>query len=155
EATRLVEYVDKKITPTIREILLSEINLKKAIFYENKKERERVVPFLTNALKLAQKYNQQETIVHCLLLKADIDEIKAIENLKSALEIAETLKLSPLIGQVMYKLACMYVKMNEKEKAQYYGRKALLIYNDIKTKLKDINQNYYINRPEYVALLEI
>ncbi|MEO0106414.1 MAG: AAA family ATPase, partial [candidate division WOR-3 bacterium] len=61
EAARLVEYVDKKITPTIREILLSEINLKKAIFYENKKERERVVPFLTNALKLAQKYNQQET----------------------------------------------------------------------------------------------
>uniref|UniRef100_A0A7C4XTF3 Guanylate cyclase domain-containing protein n=1 Tax=candidate division WOR-3 bacterium TaxID=2052148 RepID=A0A7C4XTF3_UNCW3 len=155
KAMELIEGVDKKIMKSLREILLSEVNLKKAMVYKNKKDYKKAHSLLVNSLKGAQKYNQKEIEVQSLIFLSEFEEEKEFDYLKSALEIAETIKLPPLIVQAMFKLTKFYAKINEKEKAQYYGQRALLTLNDIKSKLKDENQVCYTNRPEFVELLKI
>ena len=56
---------------------------------------------------------------------------------------------------MLYRLTQIFKKGNDIEKARHYGKKALLIYNDMKNKLKDENRKFFARRPEYVKLLEI
>ena len=72
-----------------------------------------------------------------------------------ALNIAELLKLPPLIATALYRMSQIYFQQNDSENAQYYGSKALNLYNDIKSKLNDEDQQFYNQKPEYATLLEV
>jgi hypothetical protein len=60
-----------------------------------------------------------------------------------------------LIAAVLFRMTEMFRAEEDFEKARHYGRKALFIHDDIKLKLKETRRQAYINRPEYVKLLEL
>ncbi|MEO0128660.1 MAG: AAA family ATPase [candidate division WOR-3 bacterium] len=155
EVDRYLNIADKKISLLVRDNLLAEINLKKSLSLINLNQVERAREFVNSAFNLAQKLNNKEIEFYCYLILSDIDEIKAMDHLKNALTISETLKYPPLIGQALYKLAVFCYEHNEIEQAHYYGRKALYVLDDIKSRLNSENRSYFIKKKEYTRLLEI
>jgi predicted ATPase/class 3 adenylate cyclase len=155
EANYYLELVNKKISVFVREGLLAEINLKKAIIYNYLKQYERAKEFVNNALKLATKFNNKEIKIFSLILLAELDQENADKYLKQALEIGETLKFPPLIGEVMFNLALRYHQQNDTGRASYFGRKALYIFDDIKAKLSPENKETFVRKPIYTKLLEM
>uniref|UniRef100_A0A7C6EI44 Guanylate cyclase domain-containing protein n=1 Tax=candidate division WOR-3 bacterium TaxID=2052148 RepID=A0A7C6EI44_UNCW3 len=149
-----LNLVDKKISLLVRDNLLAEINLKKSFILINMEQIEKAREFVNNALKLATKLNNKEIEFACYILLSDIEEEKGIDYLRNALNISETLKYPPLIGQALYKLALFYYNHKEIDQAHYYGRKALYVLDDIKARLNSENRAYFIKRKEYSSLLE-
>jgi hypothetical protein len=78
-----------------------------------------------------------------------------MDHAKKALELAEVMKLPPLIGAALHNVTQIFLAKGDVERARYYGKKALLVYDDIKSRLSEANRKYYVNRPEYVQLLGI
>lgn len=154
-AAKYLEQIDKKITLFARENLLAEINFKKAQIYYNFGDHNKARDYLMTGLKLAQKYNQKEIECGCLVLLSDIDEGGRYENARKALAIAETIKLPPVIVQVMYRLSEIFIENNDLDKGRYYATKALVLFDGIKSNLKPENQEIYGRRREYLRLLEI
>jgi len=155
ETLYYLELVDKKISLLVREGLLAEINLKKALTLLNLNQPEKVKEFVNNALKLAVKLNIKEIEFLSYILLANLDEENAGNYLKDSQQIAETLKFPPLIGQALYELAMFYLEHKDIERAHYFGRKALFVFDDLKAKLQPENREYFVRRPEYSKLLEI
>ncbi|MEO0160695.1 MAG: AAA family ATPase [candidate division WOR-3 bacterium] len=150
-----LDFIDKNLPLFVRDNLLAEINLKKGFVFKNLREEEKAAVFLNNALKLIQKIENRELEFWCHLFLADLAEIKALDYLKKALDIGEMLKYPPLIAHALYKLALYYQKQGIREQANYYGRKALYILDDIKNRLNPENRKYFGNKTEYVTLLEM
>ncbi|MCX7995028.1 MAG: AAA family ATPase [candidate division WOR-3 bacterium] len=151
----IINFVDKNLSFLIRDSFLTEINLKKGVIFKNLKESEKAISFFNNALKLAIKLNHKELEFWCYIYLAELDEERGDDYLKNALGIGEMLKYPPLIARALYGLAVFYRNRNAREQANYYGRKALYIFDDIKSRLKPENRSYYINNPEYITLLEM
>lgn len=147
--------VDKKISFLIRESLLAEINLKKAFVYRNRRDFKKANDYVINSIRIAEKSNQREIEFHCYKLLSTIDTNHNMENARRALELAERMKMPPLIGDALYRITEIFFENDDIERARYYGRKALLVYDDIKSRLSDSNRKHYIRRPEYSKLLEI
>jgi len=155
EAKRYLQLADKKVSLFIRENLLAEINLKKAMIYYNESNQKRVKDYTMNALKIAQKFNQKEIEFYCYNLLSLIDTESSLEHAKKVLDIAEMIKLPPLIAAGLFRMTEIFTQANDFERARYYGRKALRVYDDLKFNLNDENRQCYIRRPEYMKLLEI
>jgi len=155
EARSYLQLADKKVSLFIRENLLSEINLKKAIVYNNKSKQQKVKDYITNALKIAQKFHQKEIEFSCYKLLSLTDTESSLEYAQQVLDIAETIKLPPLIADALFGMAEIYTRLDDSEKARYYGQKALRIYDDLKFKLSDENRQFYVRRPEYKKLMEM
>ncbi len=153
ETEKYLQLADKKISFFIRENLWAEINLKKALIYYYKNDRVKAQDYILNALRTAEKFKQKEIECHCYKLLSLVDNENNLDHAHRALNIAEMLKSPPMIAEVLYILTQLFGHNNDLEKMQYYGKKALLIYNDLKTKLKDENRQFYSHRPEYVKLL--
>jgi hypothetical protein len=148
-----IDAVDSKVSFLIRDQLFAGLNYKKALLYSLSKDPEKAKTYVTSAMSSAERLDQKEIVTHCYLLMSSIDTGKAVDHAMQALEIADTLKLSPLIGEVLFRLTEIYKEQNDMEKARYYGRKALFVYDDIKFKLHEERQSLYSNRPEYAILL--
>ncbi len=155
EVQQYLEFVDKKFSPHTREVLLAEINLRKAAIFSKLGQTKKANDFANNALKIAQKLNNREYEFWSHVLMAEVDLEKTEELLKNALQIAENLKFPPFVLRVLYQLTKYYYDNNHIDKAQYYGRKALFVFDDIKAKLQPQNRDYYVNHPEYSKLLEM
>ncbi len=155
EARSYLQLADKKVSLFIRENLLSEINLKKAIVYNNESMQQKVKDYITNALKIAQKFHQKEIEFSCYKLLSLTDTESSLEYAQQVLDIAETIKLPPLIADALFGMAEIYTRLDDSEKARYYGQKALRIYDDLKFKLSDENRQFYVRRPEYKKLMEM
>jgi len=150
-----LQFVDEKVSFLIRENLLAFINLKKAMVYYYQSDTKRALDFITSALKIAQKLGLRIIECNCYNLSSLIDTKNSIEHAQRALDSAEMLKLPPLIAAALFRMTQIFIDERDSEKVHYYGRKALLMYDDIKFKLNDGNRQMYIHRPEYTKLLEI
>jgi tetratricopeptide (TPR) repeat protein len=150
-----LKLADKKISFFIRENLLAEINLNKALVYYYRRDFSKTKDYIANALKIAQKFIQREIECYCFNLLSLVDEDAPLKHALKALKIAEMLKLPPLYAMVLYRLTQLYTEVGDSEKSRYYGQKALLIYNDMKTKLKAEHRQCFASKPEYVTLLEM
>ncbi len=155
ETLYYLDFVDKKISLLVREGLLAEINLKKALSLYNLNQNDRARELVNNALKIAVKLNIKEIEFFSKLLLARFDTDEKETFLKDALQIAETLKFPPLIGQALFELARYFLDNQNLENARYFGRKALFVYDDIKARLRPENREYFIQHPEYSKLLEL
>jgi class 3 adenylate cyclase/tetratricopeptide (TPR) repeat protein len=155
KAKEYVQFADRKVSFLIRENLLAEINLKKAIIYNGGNNNQKALDFITSALKIAHKFNQREVEFHCYNYLAVLKPKASFEYARKALDIAEMIKLQPLIADALFRMTQIFTKENDMEKARYYGRKALLVYDDLKFKLDEKNRNFFNSRPEYVSLLEL
>lgn len=155
DVNQLLEDADKRISRLIRENLLSEINYKKAFIHYQLGNHTRAYDFATNALNIARKFNHRDIECHSLLLLSLLPEQDMVEQAQKALEVADSTKLPPLIGEVLYRLTEIYKEKDDIEKARYYGRKALLVFDDIKYKLNENHQKVFSQRPEYKQLLEL
>jgi class 3 adenylate cyclase len=155
ESDKYLQFVDKEISFFIREDLLAEINYKKAQIFYCKHDHKKVLDFATSALKIAEKFNQREDMARCYWLLSIIDKENALKHAKKAHKLGEDLKLQPLIATILYRLAEIYKESSDDENARYYGRKALLMYDDLKSKLKDENRQHFTRKPEYMKLLEV
>ncbi len=155
KANEYLQFVDEKVSFLIRENLLAFINLKKAIVYYHQSDTNRALDFIASALKMAQKLDLRIIECTCYNLSSLIDTKNAFEHAQRALDIAEMLKLPPLIAAALFRITQIFIEEHDSEKVHYYGRKALLVYDDIKFKLNDGNRKAYIRRPEYAQLLEI
>jgi class 3 adenylate cyclase/tetratricopeptide (TPR) repeat protein len=153
--TKYLKDVDKKISFLIRESLLAEINLKKAMVYHNNGDNKKANDYVINSLRIAERLNQHEIEFECLELLSMIEENHSMENARRALHLAEQMKLPPLIASAFYRMAIIFMENNDIERARYHGRKALLVYDDIKSRLSDTNRQHFIRRPEYTKLLEM
>ncbi|UCG29624.1 MAG: AAA family ATPase [candidate division WOR-3 bacterium] len=153
--TQYLKDVDKKISFLIRESLLAEINLKKALVYYNNGECKKANDYVINSLRIAERLSQREIEFQCYELLSMIDENNNMENAKKALKLAEQMKLPPLIASALYRMTMIFLDSDDIERARYYGRKALLVFDDIKSRLSDTNRQHFIRRPEYTKLLEI
>ncbi len=153
--TKYLKDVDKKISFLIRESLLAEINLKKALVYYNNGDRKKANDYVINSLRIAERLNQHEIEFECFELLSMIDETHDMENARRALRLAEEMKLPPLIASALYRMAMIFLQKNDIDRARHHGRKALLVYDDIKSRLSDANRQHFIKRPEYTKLLEI
>jgi hypothetical protein len=156
DGARASDYLtgaDKKIPFFTRENLMLEINLKKAYvyFYNND---PRSVDFISNVLRTAQKYGKKDIEFHCCYLLAQLVPDRDSELARSALEIAESIKLLPLVASAMFLQTQLYRKQGDPDKTLYYGLKALHLYDEIKSRLSNENTRFYMRRPEYVKLLE-
>jgi len=155
DVLKYLKSVDKKISFLIRESLLAEINLKKAMIYFENQEHNKAGDYLISSMRIAERTNSKEIEFHCHKLLSKIDQEHKLNHAKKALEIAEHMKLPPLIAAALYRVTQIFLEDQDTERARYYGRKALLVYDDIKARLNENNRKYYVNRPEYVALLGI
>jgi class 3 adenylate cyclase len=158
ESSLVMQYlkdVDKKISFLIRENLLAEINLKKALVYYHSHEHKKANDYVINSIRIAERSQQREIEFHCYRLLSMIEKHHSMEHAKRALDIAERMNLPPLIGDALYRITIIFLENQDIERARYYGRKALLVYDDIKSRLSDTNRKHYIRRPEYSKLLEI
>ena len=153
--TKYLKDVDKKISFLIRESLLAEINLKKALVYYNSGDSKKANDYVINSLRIAERLNQHEIEFECLELLSMIDENHNMENARKALHLAEEMKLPPLIASALYRMTMIFLEKNDIERARHHGRKALLVYDDIKSRLSDANRQHFVRRPEYTKLLEI
>jgi class 3 adenylate cyclase/tetratricopeptide (TPR) repeat protein len=158
KANKVEEYlksVDKKISFLIRENLLAEINLKKAMIYCGIKEFSKANDYAINSIRIAERSHKADIVLQCHSLLSMIDKEHELEHAKKALELAELMKLPPFIGNALYHVTQIFLDKGDVERARYYGKKALLVYDDIKSRLSETNRKYYVNRPEYVQLLGI
>jgi class 3 adenylate cyclase/tetratricopeptide (TPR) repeat protein len=155
ESMYYLEFVNRKISLLVRETLLAEINMKKAAILLNLNQSERAEEFINNALKLATKLNNKEVEFSSYILLASLDEHRAADHLKDAQQIADMLKFPPLIAQALYKLSLFYFEHNDIERAHFFGRKALFVFDDIRAKLQPENRECFVKRPEYSKLLEM
>ena len=150
-----LQFVDEKVSFLIRENLLAFINLKKAIVYYHQSDTKRALDFIMSALKLAQKLGLRIIECNCYNLLSLVDTKNALEHAQHALDIAEMLKLAPLIATALFRITQIFIEEHDSEKVHFYGRKALLMYDDIKFKLNNGNRKTYVRRAEYARLLEI
>lgn len=155
KAQEYVGYADSKITFMIREKLMAEINLMKAAVYHRLGDHIRARNLLTSALSIAEKLEDTEIICSCYALMSIVDSENSMKHAMTALDAAERIKLPPLIALALYRVTQGYLNENNSEKSRYYGRKALLMYDDVKMRLTDGHRQKYVQRPEYVQLLEI
>ena len=155
EVNKYLALADEKIGFFTQENLLAEINYKKALIFYELGDSIKAGDFLTNALRVAQNYNQKEIECECLLLLTQVENAQQEENVRKAMTIAETMKLSPQIARVMYRMAEISRLNEDADKSRYYGSKALVMYNDIKSKLQPENQQHYARKREYIRLLEL
>jgi len=158
ESGRVMEYlkdIDKKISFLIRENLLAEIDIKKALVYYYNHDNKKANDYVISSVRIAERSQQREIEFHCYKLLSMIDKNHNMEHAKRALDLAERMKLPPLIGDALYRITLIFLENKDIERARYYGRKALLVYDDIKSRLSDTNRKFYIRRPEYSKLLEI
>lgn len=151
----LVQQADAKVTFMIREHLMANLNLRKAFVHWHLADHKRARNFLTSALSIAEKLEQMEIICACYTLLSRMDPENSMRHAMKALDIAELTKLPPLIASALFRVAEAYVQENNPEKYRYYGRKALLMYDDVKMRLTDGHRKLYVQRPEYVQLLEM
>ena len=157
-AKKVNEYlksVDKKISFLIQENLLAEINLKKAMIFNGIKEPAKAKDYVLSSIRIAERSHRAEIIFQCHNLLSEIEKKQSLEHAKKALDIAELMKLPPLIGTALYRITQIHLEKGDIERARHYGKKALLVYDDIKSRLSEMNRKYYINRPEYVQLLGV
>ncbi len=154
-ADHYLEIVDRKTGFVMLENLLCELNIYKATIAARRKEKDRAVDFATNALKMAQKLRNKEIEILSHIILSEFVEDEKNSHAEMALELAEESKMSPLIAQTLYRMTRLYIEQNNQEKARFYGRKALFIYDDIKQKLENGHRKSFNNRPEYAQLLEI
>lgn len=158
ESERVAGYlndVDRKMSFLVRESLRAEIELKKAMVHYNRREYKKSGEHALASVGIAERSNQREIEFQGYLLLAMIDKKNGLENAKKALDLAERMKLPPLIADALYRIALIFLDNGDIEQARYYGRKALLVYDDIKSRLSEANRQYYTRRPEYSKLLEI
>jgi class 3 adenylate cyclase/tetratricopeptide (TPR) repeat protein len=158
EQVRAREYmklVDGKISFLIREYLLAEVNLKKAWLYLYEGDNKRAFDFMQNAQRAAKKLRDQRIEFHCSYLMSRIEPENALDHALKALDIAEDLKLAPLIAQTLYQLTEICIALGDTDKARLYGQKALLVYDDTKLKLSQEHQQFFNKKPEYARLLEV
>jgi tetratricopeptide (TPR) repeat protein len=155
KANEYLQSVDEKVTFLIREELLADINLKKAIVHYNRSDIKRTRDFITSALKIAQRLDLKQIEHECYCISSLIDKKHALEHAQKALDIAEKLKLPPLIAASLFRITQLYIEEQNSEKLHYYAQKALLMFDSIKFKLHDGHRKTYVRRPEYVRLLEI
>ncbi len=154
-AQEYVEHADSKITFMIREHLMAEINLMKVSVYHRLGDHTRAKNLLTSALSIAEKLEDKEIICACYALLSLIDPEHSLKHAMTALDTAELIKLPPFIALALYRVTQGYIDENNNEKSRYYGRKALLMYDDVKMRLTDGHRKMYVQRPEYVQLLEM
>jgi class 3 adenylate cyclase/tetratricopeptide (TPR) repeat protein len=149
-----VQRADNKVSFLIRDKLLSEINLKKANIFYNRKEYDRARDFIMSTLKNAMENAYREIEYACYYMMSFIDEEKA-EYAEKALDVAQTIKLPPLVAHALYRMTEISAAVQDVEKSRYYGQKALLVFDDIKFKLNKDNQQFFSLKPEYSRLLEM
>ena len=152
---KYLKNVDKKISFLIRESLLAEIDLKKALVYYNSQDYKKANDYVVNSMRIAERLNQREIEFQCYELLSIIDENHNMEHVRKALGLAEQMKLPPLIAAALYRMTLIYLANNDIERARHHGRKALLVFDDIKSRLSGANRQHYVKRPEYTKLLEI
>ena len=150
-----LKLADGKVSFFIRDELLAEINYRKATVNLYQSNHKRAADFTMSALASAQKLRRRDIECQCYRLQSLFDSKKAFEHARTALEIAEEIKLPPLIAATLFRITELYLGENDAEQARHYGRKALFIHDDIKFKLKNPRQQTYISKPEYVKLLEL
>lgn len=158
ESDRVADYlkdVDRKMSFLVRESLLAEIALKKGLVHYNSRDYKKASDYALNSIEIAERSNQREIEFQCYILRSMIDKNHGMEDAKKALDLAERMKLPPLIADALYRIALVFLQKDNIEQARYYGRKALLVYDDIKSRLSSANRQYYTRRPEYSKLLEI
>lgn len=158
ESQKVTDYLnlaDSKVSFFIRDALLAEINYRKARINLYQGNHAKAADFAMNALTSAQKIRRRDIECQCYILQSLADNKAALEHARTALDIAEEIKLPPLIAAVLFRLTEIYLAENDIEKARHYGRKALFIHDDIKFKLNSPRQQTYIGKPEYVKLLEL
>jgi predicted ATPase/class 3 adenylate cyclase len=148
-----ITTVDSKVTFLIRDQLLTDLNYKKALLFYLGQDDAKAKDYLASAITGAERLDQKEVLVLGYLLLSRLEEEKSIDHALQALEIADTIKMPPLIAQALYRLTEIYRSMSDTEKARYYGRKALLVYDDVKSKLPEEYHESFSNLPEYVSLL--
>jgi len=150
-----LKSVDKKISFVIRENLLAEINLKKAMIYFGNQEINKASDYVISSMRIAERTNNREIELQCHKLLSLIDKENGLQHAKKSLGLAEQMKLPPLIADALYRVTQIFLETQDIDRARYYGRKALLVYDDIKSRLSESNRKYYVTRPEYVRLLGI
>lgn len=150
-----LKLADEKVSFFIRDELLAEINYRKAKINIYQSNHKKAIDFAMSALTTAQKLRRRDIECQCYRLQSFLDSKQALEHARLALEIAEEIKLPPLIATVLVRITDLYLAENDSEKARHYGRKALFIHDDIKFKLKNPRQQTYISKPEYIRLLEL
>jgi predicted ATPase/class 3 adenylate cyclase len=155
QVAKYLKSVDKKISFLLRENLMVEINLKKAMIYYDNKDYVKANDYIIGSLRTAERAHMAGIVFHCQNLLSILDKQNGLEHAKKALITAELMKLPPLIAAALYRMTRIYLERDDIENARYYGKKALLVYDDIKSRLSETNRKYYINRPEYVSLLGI
>jgi len=152
---KYLKSVDKKISFVIRENLLAEINLKKAMIYFGNQEINKASDYVISSMRIAERTNNREIELQCHKLLSLIDKENGLQHAKKSLGLAEQMKLPPLIADALYRVTQIFLETQDIDRARYYGRKALLVYDDIKSRLSESNRKYYVTRPEYVRLLGI
>jgi class 3 adenylate cyclase/tetratricopeptide (TPR) repeat protein len=152
---KYLKSVDKRISFVIRDNLLAEINLKKAMIYCDRQEHKKARDYVTNSLRIAERSRQAETVFQCQKLLSLIDKNHDLEHAKRALELAEIMNQPPLIATALHRVTQIFFDKGDVERARHFGRKSLFVYDDIKSRLSETNRQYYVNRPEYIQLLEI
>jgi class 3 adenylate cyclase/tetratricopeptide (TPR) repeat protein len=150
-----LKLADAKVSFFIRDELLAEINYRKARVSLYQEDYKKAADFTMSALTSAQKLRRRDIESQCYQLQSLFHSKKSLEHARTALEIAEEIKLPPLIAAALFRITELYLLENDAEQARHYGRKALFIHDDIKFKLKTPRQQTYISRPEYVRLLEL
>ncbi len=150
-----IQRADNKVSFLIRDKLLSEINLKKASIFYNLKEYDRARDFITSTLKNAVEKGYREVEYACYYMMSFIDGDASAEYAEKALDVAQTIKLPPLVAHALFRMTEISAEQQDVEKTRYYGQKALLVFDDIKFKLKKENQQFFSLKPEYSKLLEM
>jgi class 3 adenylate cyclase len=155
ETRQYLKCADNKLSFFIRESLLAHIDLTKSQIFLQEKDLKKSRDYAASALNIAQKFKQREIECQCYILFSLADEESSLDYVEKALNIAELLKLPPLIAAALYRMSQIYLQQNDSENAQYYGSKALNLYNDMKSKLSDEDQHFYSQKPEFATLLEV
>lgn len=152
---KYLEAIDKKADLFARENMLAEIDLYKALTFINLGDQAKATNFLKNSLHIAQKFNQKDIECESLVLLSQFEQGQEEPLIRQSLEIAETIKLPPLIARSMCQLAVASHRSGDDDKSRYYGSRSLVIFNDIKSKLEPENQKFYLAKQEYRRLLEV
>jgi class 3 adenylate cyclase len=150
-----MQRADNKVSFLIRDKLLSEINLKKASIFYNLKEYDRARDFITSTVKNVVEKGYREIEYACYYMMSFIDRDSSTEYAEKALDVAQTIKLPPLVAHALYRMTQVSADTQDVERTRYYGQKALLVFDDIKFKLKKDNQQFFSLKPEYSRLLEM
>lgn len=153
QALSRLAAIDQRLSFFIRENLLLEVTTKKAYVYFYLGD-PRGPELATAVLRNAEKMHRRDYEFNGRWLLAHFQTDQTLEHARTALEIAESIKLPPLIARGLHLMAHVYRQLNDREHAMLYGMKALHIYDELKLKLSETNALAYSRRPEYVELLE-